>query len=309
MLSKRKVRTTARWLTVGLALLASNGCNSTPALTLRYWVDAALGRSARTVSLDGVESFHLFLDPDSIAITPILMKDGVWDEASTRFFIQSIRPGDVVVDVGANIGYFTVLFAKLVGPSGRVYAFEPDPSNFEILERNLRLNGLDNVVAEQKALSDKNEVLTLYMNDQLREDSRIVRPKNREVETVEVEAVVFDDYFAGREKRIDLVKVDTQGAEGKIVSGMTETNANNDLVLALEWTPTLLEEFGTDPQDLLRMLQTAKFVPYKIAKRVRPETYEHLAHGKVWGGSANLLLVKQGSARTPAIAPKRPAKE
>ena len=79
----------------------------------------------------------------------------MWEETETHWFVQSIRPGDVVVDLGANVGYYTILRGKLVGEIGRVYAFEPDPVGFEILRRNVRLNGLHNVVLEQKAVSSK----------------------------------------------------------------------------------------------------------------------------------------------------------
>lgn len=295
---RRHAEGCARWCVIGLFALVSSGCDSTPVLKTQFWIDSLLGRAAATVQIDGVGSFDMFLDPDSIALTPILMEDGIWERSATEVFAEFARPGDVAVDAGANVGYFTLLFARLVGPTGRVYAFEPDPSNYEILVRNVRLNGFTNVVVEQKALSNEPGSVTLFMTDEVREDSRILQAPSREVESVEVEAVVLDEYLAGREERVDLVKIDTQGAEGMIIDGMAETNRKNDLLLMIEWTPSVLPDFGYEPEEVVQMLRAANFVPYRLGpRRVLPDRYEKLLTRDVWGGSVNLLLVKKDSPR------------
>ena len=89
---------------------------------------------------------------------------GVWEPAITAFIRGSLAPGDKFVDIGANIGYYTCLAAKLVGPSGDVYAIEASPSTYELLLENLKLNELDNVHTYNNAVFDKEETLRLLKN-------------------------------------------------------------------------------------------------------------------------------------------------
>ena len=84
-----------------------------------------------------------------------------WEKHETDIFLDLFRPGQNFLDVGANIGYYTCLAAAR-SPDGQVYAFEPDPDNFLLLQKNIELNNLDNVSASQAALSDKAGTLTLY---------------------------------------------------------------------------------------------------------------------------------------------------
>src|SRR4030042_1016047 len=78
----------------------------------------------------------------------------IHEETTTDLFTKVVKKGDVVVDLGANIGYFTILAAKLVGSQGKIFALEPAPKNFEYLNKNIQLNKYLNVTAEQKAVSD-----------------------------------------------------------------------------------------------------------------------------------------------------------
>jgi precorrin-6B methylase 2 len=78
-----------------------------------------------------------------------------YEPMTTLAFHTLVQPGDRVVDVGAHVGYFTLLAARLCGPNGRVFAFEPHPDNFRLLERNIRENGAENVTAVRKAVADR----------------------------------------------------------------------------------------------------------------------------------------------------------
>ena len=92
---------------------------------------------------------RIHLDPgDSL----LLSVNGAYEESEARLFEQSIRPGDVVVDIGANIGYYTLLAARAAGPQGHVYAFEPERGNYGLLTRNLAENGYTNVSAHDTAV-------------------------------------------------------------------------------------------------------------------------------------------------------------
>ena len=103
---------------------------------------------------------------------------------------QNIHSGNIVLDIGANIGYYTLIMSKLVGSTGKVYAFEPEPKNFEVLKKNIELTKLDNVILEQKALSDIDGVTYL----ELSKDSGQHRLSDH---GVKVEQITLDSYFRG----------------------------------------------------------------------------------------------------------------
>ncbi|MEM6996443.1 MAG: FkbM family methyltransferase, partial [Myxococcota bacterium] len=93
----------------------------------------------------------LELNPEDRTLSETLWRTGTWEALQTKALLERLEPGDTFVDVGANLGYYTVLAAKKVGPSGRVFAFEPDPESFALLKRNVDRNGLTNITAENKA--------------------------------------------------------------------------------------------------------------------------------------------------------------
>jgi len=89
---------------------------------------------------------------------------GGYENAETELFESHIREGDVVLDLGANVGYFSLIAAKLVGENGKVYAFEPDPTNFSFLKKSVEINNYENVICEQKAVSNENGKLKLFLH-------------------------------------------------------------------------------------------------------------------------------------------------
>ncbi len=111
-----------------------------------------------------VKGNKMYIDPKrnpAIALYDI----GGYENVETQLFESHIKEGDVVLDLGANIGYFTLIAAKCVGANGKVYAFEPDPTNFSFLKRSVEINNYKNVVCEQKAVSNKNGVVKLFLHD------------------------------------------------------------------------------------------------------------------------------------------------
>jgi FkbM family methyltransferase len=178
-----------------------------------------------------------------------------------------------------------------------VYAFEPDPRNFAYLERNVRLNGLDNVVLEQKAVADRNGTLQLFVTEGVHEDSRIFAPEGRTSQTVDVEAVTLDDYFRGREERLDFVKIDVQGAEGVVLAGMEQlAKTSADLGMVLELSPGLVRESGVDPDELVDRLGTT-FRIFTFEDAVAPIEPGALKNA-AWH-SANLFLTRRDGRRDP----------
>jgi FkbM family methyltransferase len=145
--------------------------------------------------------------------------------------ISLVKPGWVCADVGAHIGYFTLLMAKLVGPEGRVVAFEADRDNADLLRVNVSLNRYqDRVRVEQRAVADgSQDSVTLYAGPSSFQVS--ILPQGRRI--AEVPAISLEQYF-GRGDRLDFIKMDIEGGESKAIPGMKR--------LFIETRPVLLVE-------------------------------------------------------------------
>lgn len=143
----------------------------------------------------------------------------------TRRYERYFSPdaGQVVVDAGANIGYFTLRSARLVGPSGRVVAFEPSASSFSVLMKNLRLNGLRNTLAMNIGLGEKEDISKYWVYDSsiLNSTTHEVRRKDAKLVGIErVQLRVLDDVLdEQRIESLDYLKLDTEGAELAILRG------------------------------------------------------------------------------------------
>jgi len=180
-----------------------------------------------------------------------------WEEQTGKIFKEVVKESNVVVDLGANIGFFTLLASKLVGKTGRVYAFEPEPTNYTLLLKNIELNRCANVIAVQKAVSNEQGVFRLNVNSDdtgahtLRSSVR----KDEFKESIEVECVTLDNYFCNREDRIDIIKIDVEGAEVRVFRGMQRVlKANENIKLFVEFYPDAIREMGDCPEEFAREL-------------------------------------------------------
>ena len=128
-----------------------------------------------------------YLDPTDRVMTPYDSGDRELGDRRDRLVDPDlVKPGDTIVDAGANFGYYTIIGSPLVGDKGKVYAFQPDPTNFELNQRNVRLNGLTNVVLEQKALSNRKGTLKLYIAGENKGDHRIYQPNGESRPSLDV---------------------------------------------------------------------------------------------------------------------------
>jgi FkbM family methyltransferase len=253
----------------------------------------------RRETLINVQDFKMFVDPSDKGVAQYLMIYGVFGEYETETARNLIKQGMTVADVGANIGYFTIIFSRLVGPSGKVYAFEPDPRNYELLCKNIRLNNLSNVILIPQALSDKKGKIKLFLDkSNLGNMSLAAANISDAAGSTEVEAAVMDDYFG--DKKIDFIKIDVQGAEGLALAGAQNILKNGNPKILMEFWPFGLKNLGTEPRNFLDNLKRLGFqfsilnVQKKILKSAEPEEIMKVADNRPDGkGAANLLLEKQ----------------
>ena len=187
-----------------------------------------------------------------------------------QLFKAALQPGMVVADVGAYLGHYTLLAARQVGAQGRVYAFEPDPRGYSYLRRNVEQNGFgDRVVAVNKAVTDRVGATAFYV-DAL--DSRGSSAVYRRLwsRKIEVESLSLDAFFAAGPAP-DIIKLDVEGGEVRVLEGMVQTikAGHPGLILFAEHYPQGLHGAGTSGEQLLEHLRALGFDVWRINERSR----------------------------------------
>ena len=203
-----------------------------------------------------------------------------------------VRPGMTVADVGANIGLLTLLMAWATGPNGKVIAFEPEAIPRSNLEKMKYLNGLSWVEVRDQAVGEKAGRLTFHVSDIIGHSSLYALPEAEEARTVEVEVVRLDDVAPA--KRMDVVKIDVEGAELDVLAGMRGVIAKNpDLAIVAEFGPEHLKRVGQTPAQWFKAFADAGFKGYIIdeATSVCAPTNAKAAAKVV---SANIAFVRAG---------------
>jgi FkbM family methyltransferase len=178
-----------------------------------------------------------------------------------------IEEGFVVVDIGANIGYYTLLAARKVGKQGKVYSFEPEAKSFDILCKNIEINGFrQTVTACQKALLDREDKIDFNVYEEnigsssIFVDNSIFVGHPHKKKIISIQATTLDA-FLGDNVGVDLIKMDAEGAEPFIFEGMKNVIKNNPtLKIIMEFAPTHIEAAGKNPAEFLRNLKSIGFL-------------------------------------------------
>lgn len=187
------------------------------------------------------------------------------ERESLELLIRMLRPGDIVFDIGANIGIYSVLLAKAVGQGGRVFAFEPDSRNQARLAENILLNNLKNVQCFQKALGDEKQRAKLYLRKDDPCQSSLTTPQTPGEHLEEVVEVVEGDVLrAASDLPVPrVVKIDVEGHEHKVIKGLHRTLAEPACQLVCcEIHPHLLKDIA--PQQLVQLLGSLGFVKVDV---------------------------------------------
>lgn len=201
-------------------------------------------------------------------VSQSIRSTGRWELFESELIWKGLAQGDHFLDIGANIGYFSVLAAARVGHSGRVIAFEPEQANHALLAQNAARNPLTHYSLHAVAASDADVRGQLFLNPDNLGDHQIYATQHRVAQDIELRRI---DSVLAKATRIDLVKIDTQGAEQNVIAGMIELLAHNadGLLLLLEFWPKGLARCGGDAHRLLQML---------LGLGLRPYVVEHIKH-------------------------------
>jgi FkbM family methyltransferase len=194
--------------------------------------------------------YKMYVDTNDVGLASHLMLDGYWEMWNTETIVGFVRPGMTVIDVGAHCGYFSVLMGDLVGPEGRVLAFEPNPPIAELLRRTVAINGHDRRTdVHEVALGDMQGVASLAVP--------VNEPKNAHVVpgvvfegTVQVPVVRLDQIPGALEA--DFIKIDAEGAEEAIWRGMSGIlTQDRPLTILLEFTSARYADAGAFLDEIL----------------------------------------------------------
>jgi len=220
------------------------------------------------------------------AMTLSLLIHGCYihEKLRTELFKTQIRQGMTVIDLGADIGYYTLLAAKLVGKNGGVFAFEPAPDNYALLTKNIALNGYKNVVPVQKAVSSENGQLKLFLCDYESMLSNLYTSYDERGKFVMVDTIPLDEFFRDKDLPIDFIKMDVEGAEMATLEGMTNIiEKNRNLKILVEVHADLLRKAGSSREEFLNKLIGYGFKLYAINEREnRIETFDATSFPKAY---------------------------
>jgi len=198
---------------------------------------------------------------------------GIHSELDLEIFKKHVKKGSNVIDIGANIGYFTLILAKLVGPTGKVFAFEPDPRNISLLKKNIEINKYENVTIIPKAVSNVNGKCTLYTSQDSFGQNRIYEPKktrNQEFIPIEAETISLDDFIKNQDiiDAISFVKIDVEGAEKLVLDSMKDILKNSDRIkIFSEIDLARLNDAGSNYNEVIEFLYENNFTIFLVDEK------------------------------------------
>lgn len=202
----------------------------------------------RTVSINGLT---LFVDRSDAVITGQLT-NGAYEPLETDIISKLVQPGFTILDIGANIGYYTTLLSRKTGDTGGVHAFEPFPQSAALLMKNLAVNNCTNVVVHQIALSREKGEKDLYLNGYNTGDNRLYASEG--MNHIAVRTDRLDDVLPPGVS-VDLIKMDIQGSEWNALQGMAQTLAAHQPLLISEFWPLGLLRAGGSARVMLEFLE------------------------------------------------------
>lgn len=220
----------------------------TPTWRLRGYADLTIG-----------ETRFKFFDPELRYSHEI--RRGQYEPGVTEAFRKVIQPGDTVLDIGAHMGLYTVLSAKMTGPGGAVWAFEPDPVSREVLNRNVQLNALTHVKVLPIAISSGPGQASLTAGRFGRSGSTIGSglSETKGARVIDVPTASLDDFVAAHGISPSVAKVDVEGAEGLVLAGGQRTFAKLRAVIFELHPEKLKSSFGTEPSSILARIRELGF--------------------------------------------------
>lgn len=221
--------------------------------------------SRNPVGLRRTHGFDIYLDTSDLGISPSIGILGWYELRTTELFVKMIKTGWTVMDVGANVGFFTLLAARLAGEEGRIISFEPDPTSFTLLSKSLERNHFGNVRLFQRAISgtdgERSLQLSATHHKGLHSIERDLGGERITVQSSRLDTIALKMGIGS----IDLLKIDVEGAEPEVLEGAGELLAKGTIRnIIMEWEHP---EIWAEHKDVLRKIFSA-FDAYRFARSI-----------------------------------------
>jgi FkbM family methyltransferase len=243
---------------------------------------------------------RLLVDTRSIDIGIHLLTLGRWETAYTSLFTRLVKPGDTVIDLGANHGVYALLAAQIVGPTGRVDAFEPNPRLSKLVDLSLRLNGFSpwarvHTLGASEAMGTARLVFSDHFSGggsvALAGSAAETRPG------VECRLVALDDMFADPNYRPSVIKMDVEGHEGRALRGMRRIlERSPDVRIMMEFGPPMMQSAGVSAPEVVAFFEGLGHSAWTIDTEggIVPVPWADLAAQT--DGLQNILVAQQAPA-------------
>jgi FkbM family methyltransferase len=238
----------------------------------------------------------IFLDTRGADLVPHLLMEGRWERASTAIFQRLVRPGDTVLDVGANVGVYTLLAAEAVGNKGRVFGFEPNNRYATLASRSIAINALEGraqicnaAVGEAAGESELVFAWSWGGGGRLADGTAVDASYERQP----CQVLALDEVFADPAFRADVVKIDIEGGEGRALRGMWQLlERSPEVRLLFEFAPDMLAAHGVGPAEAIHLLDELGFRFWTIDNKARLAPIEATALTGMQGGVRNILAAR-----------------
>ena len=222
--------------------------------------------------------YKIYLDSRDVGVTPNILMDGYWESWITKFIAKKVKQGDVCVDAGANFGYFSLLMAELAGKDGKTIAVEPNAYLCRLLSFSSTVNEHHFDIV-QKALSDKEEELTLFIPADFWGGGTIRTEKvDDNIITQKVQTVTFDSMIAQAGlSKVDFIKMDCEGVEPQIFGGMQKTlQQNPQLKMVMEYSPFMYQDAQGFTEFLFSKFNVGEVTGVSEVQKFTPQDTGHL---------------------------------
>jgi len=230
-------------------------------LDFQYWFLRV--RSKDGYLLREIQGSQMLLDLADSGISKDLAFNNIREDIATHMMHEILKGGEVVVDVGANIGYYALMEAKLVGDEGTVYAIEPVPKNFKLLEKNVKINRYRSIELYHHAIGDYDGKSTMYVSPL--SNWHAMNDISGTGKTIEVDMFKLDTFLKGKPYP-SLIRMDLEGFEYQVLQGLKNTLAEEKpLILFIEYHPHIMKR--EESLELLKQLKHSGFFIRLIANR------------------------------------------
>lgn len=246
-----------------------------------YWNRVLRKRDEVTFTFDG--DLQLSSPPNNVSTRNTFVR-GYKDPRVFRWMKAFLRPGMNALDVGANVGTYALFIAKRIGPSGKLIAVEPDPTNLRYLRQNVEANKLSQVAIEAAAAGAEAGTVDLLIHPTNRGEHRVAKDPDCDGTRVSVPLVRLDDLVSQHGMgKVDFIKIDIEGFEYWALRGLEETLRTQQPILVIEHSGEATTNYGVSTDDAKELLLAAGYKPFVlVSRRLRPYDFKEQFADVFW---------------------------